>query len=235
MNNSNTQFHVLVTGFVPFRNFSENPSQLISENLNGKTTTLKNGSSIHWTGIQLSVDHVGAETVSKMLISEGNSQYDAIVHLGLSGNAKAVNLENIARNIRVKEAGESNRVIVESEPEGELRPSTGFLAAVNTAKINSVFGRRVIIHSCDCGDYYCNECYYTTLATIKQHSLTKKSTPSCMLPCVFVHVPETKAPNDGKFVSLDGQRVFVGQERVDGVFSLEELQSIIELAAEDLL
>jgi pyroglutamyl-peptidase len=84
---------VLVTGFEPFGSYTENPSQLIAETLNG--TTLFNAEVI---GIVLPVDFNAS--VEKTQESIELYHPDLVLCLGLDGRSKTIEVEKIGVNLQ---------------------------------------------------------------------------------------------------------------------------------------
>ena len=84
---------VLVTGFEPFGEYEINPSQLITENLNGSVV---NGVTI--IGVILPVNY----TSSVELIKQAIKDYDPIlvVSTGLAAGSRVIRIEKVGINLR---------------------------------------------------------------------------------------------------------------------------------------
>ncbi|CAE7715181.1 pcp, partial [Symbiodinium pilosum] len=102
--------------------------------------------------------------------------WDAIVHLGFEDEAKGLKLETMAANVRALKRG---RVVVGGP---QLLPTTGDLGAValNTQNPHELWSR-------DAGDFFCNEIYYRTLFSIREHRRLR--CPGALIPSIFIHVP----------------------------------------------
>jgi len=97
-NIKNTNFSdtvVLVTGFGPFGNHDENPSQIIAETLNG---TIINGALV--VGIVLPVDF--DESVENITQAIDKYNPSIVLSYGLDADAKKICIEKIGLNLRLR-------------------------------------------------------------------------------------------------------------------------------------
>lgn len=91
-------YHVLITGFEPFANFSDNPTQHVARLLDKSCAA---GVCFH--AHVLSVDERGMAR-AEALLGEGpgvgaEGTWDAAIHLGYEDSARGLKLETIAKNI----------------------------------------------------------------------------------------------------------------------------------------
>ena len=167
---------ILLTGYNPWGNFSENPSGEVAKALNG--TQIEGGLRVHSLRIDVSEEGV---LLAEGWVRSGGAEgpwgpWDAVVHLGFEDEAKGLKLETMAFNAK---ASSTDPVV----PEGpHLLPTTGDLGAValNTQNPHELWSR-------DAGNFYCNEIYYRTLYLIREQK--QKRCRGALVPCLFIHVP----------------------------------------------
>ncbi len=92
------QYHVLVTGYQPFLDHAENPSQKIAEALQGYKHAISHDVSFTVESRILTVDTAGASLISADLKAGNKSGWNLIVHLGLDGRANKMYVETAAWN-----------------------------------------------------------------------------------------------------------------------------------------
>jgi hypothetical protein len=89
---------VLVTGFMPFKQYPVNPSGDVSRLLNGTCSALPTGT-VCFDGLVLPVNTTGSSRVALMIEDAASDfMYDAVVHMGLEDVAKGLKLETFALN-----------------------------------------------------------------------------------------------------------------------------------------
>jgi pyrrolidone-carboxylate peptidase len=97
----NNQKRVLVTGFLPFRQYPVNPSGDVSRQLNDTCLT-QQADIICFDGLVLPVNVTGSSLVSLMIEAAADGRrdfaYDAVIHMGLEDVAKGLKLETFALN-----------------------------------------------------------------------------------------------------------------------------------------
>ncbi|CAE8581307.1 unnamed protein product [Polarella glacialis] len=159
---------VLLTGYNPWGNFTENPSGEVADVLNGTTV-----SGLPIVAYRLDVSEAGVLAAEELVASR---DWDAIVHLGFEDSAKGLKLETMALNQRALHQGP----VVPLGP--LLLPTTADLGAVamNTHNPHELWSR-------DAGTFFCNEIYYRSLSAIRTRSL--QLCKGAMIPAIFVHVP----------------------------------------------
>ena len=92
-----TFINVLLTGYEPFLDHAENPSQKIAEALNGYKHAISPTTSFQIESRILPVDTQGASTISQEL-KQGDKKWNLILHLGLDGRATKIYVETAAWN-----------------------------------------------------------------------------------------------------------------------------------------
>ncbi|MBJ99533.1 MAG: hypothetical protein CMB48_00785 [Euryarchaeota archaeon] len=171
---------VLLTGFEPFDNSSFNISEKLVteiERLNLNEYEIK-------TKI-LTVNEEGSKIVSELIPYE---DYDFILHLGFSNNAKKIHLESravnkINMNIKDNSGRElKNKLIVNDDLDE-------YISTVNIEVFNEDSPVDFLISS-DAGTFVCNETYFRTLKTINSNQIKDRFNRT--LPCLFVHLPSEK-------------------------------------------
>jgi len=176
---------IWLTGFEPFGQHTENPSQQLVEHLLNTTRThnFMDATSVEMTfsGIILSVDELGSRRSIEHL-----TDVDAVVHVGLHENSEKLRFEMSATNeCNFRIADNSGRQIsgtpiVES---GNLRLQT---TADRDTIANVISSNDAAIISEDCGRFVCNETYYRTLHSIKTQGIQSRGRA---LPAIFLHIP----------------------------------------------
>ncbi|CAE7426019.1 pcp [Symbiodinium natans] len=159
---------ILLTGYNPWANFTQNPSGEVAAALNG---SIVERLMVH--SIRVDVNEAGVLQAQEMVQQSG---WDAIVHLGFEDEAKGLKLETMAANKRALHKGK----VASAGP--ELLPTTGDLGAValNTNNPHELWSR-------DAGDFFCNEIYYRTLYSVREHRRLR--CPGALIPSIFIHVP----------------------------------------------
>ena len=175
----NEEKTVLITGFGPFDIYEINPSQLIVEELNDKYLQ-----DVKIIGILLPVDFKESVNVLINAIEEINPLF--VLSIGLSPNAKKIELEKIGINLK-QSRNNGNKWIIPHliDPEGPL------------FRISSIDMKQVLIdlkesnieakQSFFAGLYICNAVLYEIIGYIENNNLTIKSG--------FVHVPLLESQN----------------------------------------
>ena len=182
---------VLITGFLPFRGFEQNPSEQVALALNG--TCVQN---VCFDGIVLAVSPSGMAEADAIMREE-SKWYDLILHLGLEDSAKGLKFEVAATNIMASETNPSSGCQEQGEEVTEGSENKHFLPIDADAMIGGILPTTVPM-SCswestfrqyngverlqehikelwsrDAGLYYCNELYYRSLSW--QHAIRQLS------------------------------------------------------------
>jgi pyroglutamyl-peptidase len=172
---------VLVTGFEPFGNYTENPSELIAESLNGSCI-----GNVTIIGIVLPVDFNNSLERATHAIE----QYHPIlvISTGLNANTHRINVEKIGYNIKryQKENGQWSfpRRIDTTGPWIRISPlhTNDIVRDIRNANIS-------VQQSFFTGTYVCNSLFYQLLGYVTTHHLN--------IPVGFIHVPllDTQDPS----------------------------------------
>ena len=164
--------YLLVTGFEPFYIYDVNPSQLIVEAING--TVINN---ITVIGSILPVNF--SESVTQITSEIDRYNPVLVLSLGLNGEARMVQVENLGINIRKRPRSDPFWFIPKRlDPEGPfllrtLLPTIDMVSAIRSQGIPA----RNSMHA---GTYVCNAVFYHTLRYIEHNK---------QIPMGFIHVP----------------------------------------------
>ncbi|GAA5966348.1 hypothetical protein JCM21900_005139 [Sporobolomyces salmonicolor] len=211
-------FHVHLTGFGPFRNYTINPSweavRPLNETLLSAPPAPLNGATsldppsesasshrpIRLTASLLPVKYTSALSMVPALHARTKPDFcpDLIIHVGV-GLEGAVRLEQSARKVGYEKPdadGEMARVDEETGRKGHVGVELKELAAELRTRID---GQRVVNWvrekglehvelSEDAGLYLCEFTYFASLVSALRQN------PSHPLPVQFIHVPPTESP-----------------------------------------
>jgi pyroglutamyl-peptidase len=170
---SSSNNYVLLSGFEPFYIYTENPSQLITEFLNG--STIKNATIL---GIVLPVNF--SESVAQ--ITQAIKLYDPIlvISLGLNAKARVIQLENFGMNIRKRSRSDPFWFIPQRlDTNGPfIRKTTIPIDDILSELRNNDISTRKSFYA---GDYVCNAVFYQTLGFIEEENKD--------VPMGFIHLP----------------------------------------------
>ena len=169
---------ILVTGFEPFGEHLVNVSGLIASELHGSEVR---GHKIE--SHVLSVDYEGSMLTSNLL---DETNFAAIIHLGIAENSRNPRIETRAKDIL------DFRIPDNSGRQIRNTPISGDGDLLSTIKpedwdIGTMIDSPII--SQDAGEYLCNETLYRTLMKIDDQT-----------PCFFLHLPLHQ--NDAKGLVL---------------------------------
>ncbi len=172
---------ILITGFAPFDIYDVNPSELIALELNN--TQIQNHTI---KGYVLPVDYTKAPEKMKQLIDNFNPVL--IISLGLAGNAKKIQVETLAINLRIDPTEKPVFLTLRKVN------TTGPWIQLSTFDISSIISNIdknniSVEQSYSAGLYLCNAILYETLLyqTARQQSI----------PTGFIHVPQMKSQQPG--------------------------------------
>jgi len=202
------EFRVLVTGFGPFLEIRENPTQAIVESLQN---TCRNVSIVLASSLAqrvavarlracfeakvLPVNRSGALWTVQHLEDRQTQHYHAVFHTGFEEAAKGLKLEVAAANLRANDTGTDSHqqampgsasLQVTTVDVGRLSIPTLDAAATPS---QAALAKERELWSRDPGRYYCNEVYYRTLNHIRSQSIV--ATTGALLPAMFIHVPRS--------------------------------------------
>lgn len=168
----NTQKTILVTGFTPFPGAPVNPTQLLMKRLPKRLGVHQHGVAYHFDILPTTWE--ARSNVTDALRRE--VQPDAIVHFGVDGTRKDINVENRAVNkaiqVRFDSAGKGPGN-PELDPKGE-RARTATLPAGHLATAARQSGASTKV-SQNAGTYLCNATLWDSIGS--------------GIPSIFVHVP----------------------------------------------
>lgn len=168
----NTRKKILVTGFTPFPGAPVNPTELLIKRLPKRLGQHQHG--VDYCFDVLPTTWEGRETVTDPLRQD--VQPDAIVHFGVDGTRKDINVESRAVNhairVRLDSAGKSPNN-PELDPKGK-RARTATLPAgpLVSAARNSGAPAKISVNA---GTYLCNATLWDSIGS--------------GIPSIFVHVP----------------------------------------------
>ena len=170
---SSSNNYVLLSGFEPFYIYTENPSQLVAEFLNG--STIKNATIL---GIVLPVNF----SESVVQITQAIETYDPVlvISLGLNAEARVIQVENFGMNIRKRPRSDPLWFFPKRlDPNGPFIRKTALPTAdiVSELRDNDISARQ----SFYAGNYVCNAVFYHTLGFIEDEG--KEA------PMGFIHIP----------------------------------------------
>lgn len=216
-------FHVLLTGFHPFLNFSDNPTAHVAEHLNtevcSNVTILPEPDApgvwaivrVCWHVHVLPVNRSGAmwttEHLHSRMLGKHAVPYDAVFHMGMEDTAKGLKLEVAASNTQANDTGKDGdqpampgmpKIAVTTVDIGWLSLDTLAKAAKSGTTLASVQE----LWSRDPGKYYCNEVYYRTLLFVRKRRILART--GGLLPVMFIHMPnstESSYSDDAEVVS----------------------------------
>ncbi|WP_339148042.1 MULTISPECIES: pyroglutamyl-peptidase I [unclassified Sutcliffiella] len=167
---------LLLTGFVPFLNFTINPTEQIANELDQQTIgNYKVHSSI------LPVDF--NQSAAQLLHHINDIKPDAVISLGLAAGRAHITPERIA--INCKDAGgapDNNGVIHQDEPIDQSGPAAYFSTLPIRDMVNHLTENQYPAKvSNTAGTYLCNNVMYAAL-----HYLMNNQTN---IPAGFIHIP----------------------------------------------
>ncbi len=162
---------VIITGFVPFHIFSQNPAQAVAEHL-GKR------SDIDVVPIVLPVEYGRAREILQRALRKRSP--DLVISFGLNGKISHIALEEIAVNIRGSDIPDNTGNVRTGDPILEDGP-LAYRSNLPIVEIKEkLLSERIPVKvSYSAGVYLCNEIFYTVMQWC-QESGSKGG---------FVHVP----------------------------------------------
>ena len=194
---------VLVTGFEPFGNLTNNPAQLVARHLGEERC--KAGACI--TALHLPVNRTGVQRVASALRhgARARSEYDAVLHLGFESIAKGLRLEIAAANLLAEDhrppgaPGWSADVPCNTTGTGftPINAAAPCLLATTAPldrldlplPLGQAHQRPLELWSRDASTFYCNEIFYRTLLAVRERRIQPRSGRAALLPVLFVHLP----------------------------------------------
>lgn len=105
--NTARQYAVLLTGFGPYGNYTQNPTELIVQALNG---SCRNG--VCFYSHVLPVTDAGTWDAERLIVQAAPQDdgaplrgWDCVLHLGYEDHARGLKLETVAKNVRAQQGG----------------------------------------------------------------------------------------------------------------------------------
>ena len=171
--------NLLLTGFGPFLNVSENPSGRLAEALHGTLLATAKGP------IQLcsKVLAVKYETVASETLLAAR-QIDAIGILGM-GVARGASAP------RVERTGHARCDGITPDAAGQTRETLGEIPVLVTPWAEPLARALGVDVSDDAGGYVCNAWLYGVLAALAEPVLPSASRPRLLTPVAFLHLPDS--------------------------------------------
>ena len=166
---------IMVTGFEPFADHAENPSQLLVQGMPDRVKE-----DIDLITILLPVDRVKAPQI--ILTQLHQHQPDAVLCFGLAAGRARISLEKVALNLLDFSIPDNQGLIVSDTPISAEGPTAFF----STLPIQSILlslkeaGIPAEI-SLSAGTYLCNLVFYTLM-----HEIARAGRP---VPAGFIHLP----------------------------------------------
>jgi mutator protein MutT len=184
MSTMESDYRVLVTGFVPFGGHATNISQTVASAMEGRRPTL-----CPWTGEKrsvmvevdiLTVDEAGAQRTANRLRS--GAHWDAILHVGLCESCEVPRIERLASDrLNMRLPDNAGRQVIDSNIDGAGHRGCWVDPTVWSADL---FPCNYTL-SMDAGAYLCNETYHATAKALCELP-TSTALPT---PCLFLHLP----------------------------------------------
>jgi pyroglutamyl-peptidase len=167
--------HVLLTGFEPFGNDTQNPSRDLAKALDGRVV---GGLAVR--GLVLPVEHQAArELVGRTLEEPG---LRAVVHLGLAGGRARIALERVGVNVMDYTLPDGAGVVLFDTPCVTGGPAAYWSTLPLPAILRALTAGGIPAYlSYTAGTYLCNFTLYTTLHALAERGLA--------LPAGFIHLP----------------------------------------------
>ena len=167
---------VLITGFGPFADFNQNPSEMLLFDLIRELDKTK---------YKLAILPVSYKRVNDWLKVNLNESFKLVVHFGLSAKNDEIKLETTAKNECGSQPDVDN-VILDVVSVAELPKLETDLDLKKIKTLLSKEGIKAAISN-DAGNYLCNYVYFKTLEKFHEMNEKKKS--------VFVHIPPAENLN----------------------------------------
>ena len=180
-----SEISVLVTGFEPFGDHSENISEKVADLMNGQRRI-----ACPWTGekidaivetTKLTVDAQGAQHTAQR-VRQG-ATWDAILHLGLCERCETPRVEQLARDrLDMRIPDNAGRQIDATPLDGWGHRGCWIDVSIWD---KALFPKPYSL-SLDAGGYLCNETYHATLKALAEVSTPRPVPP----PVLFLHLPD---------------------------------------------
>ena len=176
---------VLVLGFGPFLDVSDNPAAALARALDGRVLTLRSGGRVQVVGREMPVSHVRAPALAETLAREIGAEL--VLGVGVARGRSAAALER--RGVRAPSRADPPPPDVDGVVVTDLGALAGDAAAhaVRYATLPEVpfCAASGVGTSEDAGSYVCNGWLWATLGRLRDR------------PVGFLHIPDVPDPLDG--------------------------------------
>jgi pyroglutamyl-peptidase len=179
---------ILLTGFEPFGEVAENPSQRVVEALSGSDVA-----GVDLVTAVLPVRYAAAGDCMRRLIREHRP--DHVLALGVAAKSQRIRIERVALNLDDSETPDNDGVLRQGEPILPGGPPAYF-SRLPPAGLKAELERaglpvRISNHA---GAYLCNHAYYAAAHEAAQLGLSAG--------VLFVHLPVPDEAEDGSGMSM---------------------------------
>ncbi|KAJ3295990.1 Pyroglutamyl-peptidase 1 [Rhizoclosmatium sp. JEL0117] len=210
---------IIVTGYGPFRDITDNPSDLIAQQVAARlrNTNLFSTDADAVSNFTVSVSHEGlAEFYAAADDTLNSPTLSHIVHIGVHAASTKVNFELVGYNVtsesglaqamakkRAAAAAATNEAVNDDKEAEDLSSGKIDQSPLAQDLLPSTFPVHLdefddwmstqtkAAWSRDAGWYYCNEIYYSTLLRVRKLRKANKERP--LVKVIFVHVPLPEA------------------------------------------
>jgi len=181
---SSDKIKLYLTGYGPFGDIKENPSQLLVDyledlNKKGEFPTFGDKIELIFTHIlDVNVESVQnhLKEINDIVSSEPDNSH-LIIHFGVDAGIDCIDLENVARNYICDYKGLNGKIIESDKEEDQL-----IFSKFDLESIRKILSDDKIKVSQNAGTYLCNYVYY-----LDSYELSR---PNENVHCLFIHVPE---------------------------------------------
>lgn len=177
-----TKLKILLTGFGPFLNHIENPSQFCIEALNGKVI---NNAEVVGVILPVEIDALMNSWPKDFVLEE----YSAVICLGLAESRDKITPERVAINCLHNPNRPDNAGSEYSHKKISEDSEDAFFSTLPLEEIEKTLGEDVETSN-TAGTYVCNQVMYLLMQELKKRNLK--------IPAGFVHIPSagSKWPQD---------------------------------------
>lgn len=172
-----------ITGFGPFGNISENPSQVIAS---------KAASTLYESGFDICYELLEVSTVSvDDFHNRVNDSDTFVIHIGVNASLNTMVLESQAQNIMNFRIPDARGLAPMNVPiTHDLPPSENVENPLDVRSLVTSLSDQFKL-SCNAGSYICNYAYFRALQNVGKK----------IKGCLFVHIPVFKRINIEQQVS----------------------------------
>lgn len=174
---TDTTIRVLVTGFEAFGELTENPSQIIAEELCSQPME-----GVDLCCVILPVSYVGATNKTSCLLHKEDWRPDVILHLGVATARKEICVERFAVNLMDSTNGDNNGCCPDEAPVIPQAP-LAYRVTLPCKRLGRYLKNNdfPVQLSNSAGTFVCNAVLYSSLHLLAQLDLPTQ--------CGFIHLP----------------------------------------------